>query len=87
MSEYMRDVYGPAPCYDVLPEGTTVGTGGQFVGFSVGWSKEHLMVPDEADALALLLQVAANKCRQQWAWSGFCHMWRRIGVIEETKAP
>ena len=65
--EYLRDVYGPASCWDPLPEGTTVGTSlhAAFVGFSVGFSKEHLLLPDEADRLAALLQDAAKKCRQR----------------------
>jgi hypothetical protein len=67
MTEYLRDVYGPAHCYDPLPEGTTVGTDEQFVGFSIGFSKEHLLLPDEADRLAALLQEAAKKCRQRHA--------------------
>ncbi len=62
---YLRDVYGPADYWDHVPEGTTVGTSEQFVGFSVGFSKQHLLVPDEADALAKLLQEAAKKCRQR----------------------
>lgn len=61
--QYMRDVYGPAGPYDHLPEGTTVGTTFQFVGFSIGWNKEHLLQPNKADKLADLLRDAAAKCR------------------------
>ncbi len=61
--QHMRDVYGPAGPYDHLPEGTTVGTTFQFVGFSIGWNQEHLLQPDEADKLADLLREAATKCR------------------------
>jgi hypothetical protein len=63
VKQHLRDVYGPAHPYDVLPEGTTIGTVFQFVGFSIGWNKEHLLQPDEADKLADLLRQAAAKCR------------------------
>lgn len=63
VDHYLRDVYGPAGPYDVLHEGTTVGATYQFVGFSVGYSRQHLLQPDEADKLADLLREAAAKCR------------------------
>lgn len=63
VKQHLRDVYGPAGPYDVLPEGTTVGTTFQFVGFSIGYSSEHLLQPDEADKIADLLREAAAKCR------------------------
>lgn len=63
IEQHMRDVYGPAMPYDGLPEGTTVGTMFQFVGFSIGYNREHLLVPDEANRLADLLREAATKCR------------------------
>jgi hypothetical protein len=46
-----------------MPEGTTVGVTFQFVGFSIGYSSQHLLRPDEADKLADLLREAAAKCR------------------------
>lgn len=61
--EYLHDVYGPASCWDPLPEGTTVGTCAQFVGFAVAFGKQQLLTADEADALAALLQEAAKKSR------------------------
>ncbi len=62
--EHLRDVYGPAGAWNgFLPEGTTVGTTFQFVGFSIGYNREHLLLPDEADKLADLLHEAAAKCR------------------------
>lgn len=63
VEQCMRDVYGPAEPYGGLPEGTTVGTTFQFVGFSIGFNREHLLLPDEADRLADLLREAAVKCR------------------------
>jgi hypothetical protein len=63
--EYLLDVFGPAHPYDRLPEGTTVGTSSQFVGFSIGYGSEHLMLPDEVDALVKLLTTAAEKVRMQ----------------------
>lgn len=63
VKQLLRDVYGPAHPYDVLPEGTTVGATFQFVGFSIGYGGEHLLQPDEADKLADLLHEAATKCR------------------------
>jgi len=61
--EHLRDVYGPAEWCSGLPEGTTVGTTYQFVGFSIGYNQEHLLLPDEADKNAELLREAAAKCR------------------------
>lgn len=63
VAQLMRDVYGPAMPYDDLPEGTTVGTTFHFVGFSIGFNREHLLLPDEADKLVDLLREAATKCR------------------------
>jgi hypothetical protein len=63
IQQHLRDVYGPAEPYDVLPEGTTVGTTFQFVGFAIGYGSEHLLQPDEADKIADLLHAAATKCR------------------------
>lgn len=62
--QHLRDVYGPAEWCSGMPEGTTVGTTYQFVGFSIGYNKEHLLQPDEADRLADLLREAAAKCRK-----------------------
>lgn len=61
--QHLRDVYGPAGAWDPLPEGTTVGTTDQFVGFSIGYGSEHLLRPDEADKIAELLREAAAKSR------------------------
>lgn len=63
VQQHLNDVYGPAQPYDGLPEGTTVGTTFQFVGFSIGYSREHLLQPDEADKIADLFREAAAKCR------------------------
>jgi len=60
--QHLRDVYGPTMPYDGLPEGTTVGTTFQFAGLSIGYNREHLLLPDE-DKLADLLREAATKCR------------------------
>ena len=65
MRQHLRDVFGPALYGDVLPEGTTVGTSEQFVGFSIGYNGEHLLLPEEATKLAELLVEGAAKCRQR----------------------
>lgn len=68
MNQFRRDVYGPAEAWDVLIEGTTIGTSAQFVHFAIGFEdREHLLVPDEADRLAELLREAAAKCRDRAA--------------------
>lgn len=62
---FKMDVFGPADAWDVLPEGSTVGTGSNFVMFSVGFSPEHHLTADEADVLSALLTEAAKKLREQ----------------------
>lgn len=53
------NVYGPAGKLHYLPEGSTVGSDSQFVGFAIGFGDQHLLLHDEAVALALLLNDAA----------------------------
>ena len=61
--DFLRDVYACAGHIDV-PEGTCVGTSEQFVGLAIGWADtQHLMLADEADKIAALLQTAAAKVR------------------------
>ena len=61
--EFMRDVYDCAGHVDV-PEGTCIGTDDRFVGLAIGWAdNQRLLMPDEADKIALLLQKAAAKVR------------------------
>lgn len=62
-AEYLRNVYGPAHQNDWLPEGSTVGASDQFVGFSIGFGPQHLLTPNEADHLARLLKLGADKVR------------------------
>lgn len=60
---FLRDVYVCAGHVD-MPEGTCVGTSDQFVGLAIGWADtQRLLLPDEADKIALLLQRAAAKVR------------------------
>jgi hypothetical protein len=81
---HLRNVYGPADIYEDAPEGTTVGATYQFVGFSIGFNRQHLPLPDEADKIAALLCEAAAKCRTITEAKNRRHLTERTVLIRLT---
>ena len=61
--DFLREIYDCAGHVDV-PEGTCIGTDDRFIGLAIGWAdSQRLLMPDEADKIAALLQKAAAKVR------------------------